>query len=464
MSHDMGSPTQRHRRLFTEFSVLSSYHLLSPLKTNIRSIDPVLKAFTLYHVTTWYHFISEGCVSGMILFSNCCGCSRRKKKRDIFTENQNGIPRYKSVVRSQCPLLQACWDQDWDAALRRLKAAPWETFYKTQNSGRSALHLSTIPSVASPSIELLNKLIEINPHAVLVLDSHTKGCTPIHFICGNIATRENTSLVRFFVETALKEHEKALDSVYVHSGSPLYLASKRGAPAETLDVLVQTKRVVPWIAPWTGTETIEESQLIHCDGNDSPLVALWSKTCQDIPEFPSVNDTLLLEMKEIVHTVLGCDVDSKPKWSVCSSNRSSVLEAWERIVTLFGNPCLVATSSTMLHRVSNLYSPVPDLVSLVCRLFPEQVLEEVSVSSSCPEIPLHAVLRHTWSGIAADSIRDIIRTLVTAQPESLMRVNGSTSLYTVFLAASRNSSYDILFDMLRLSPHALQLQRIAYSI
>jgi hypothetical protein len=399
----------------------------------------------------------------MVFWDGCWRCSERKPKKDIFIDNLDEVPRYKRVIRSQCPLLQACWDQDWDAAIHRLDAAPWEAFYKSRNSGRTPLHLATIPGVASPSTELLLKLIEINPHAVLVTDSDTNGCTPIHFLCGNKSTRENSSLVRIFVETALREQAKTHYSVGVHSGSPLYVASKRGAPADTLDILIQTKSSVPWMAPWTGTETIEEAQHLRCDGNDSPLVALWSSgTCQNIPELFSLNDDLTSEMREIVDCVLDRELESSAL-STWNENRAPVLESWVRIVTLFRNPCHVATTPTLLRRVSTLYSPLPDLVQVVCRLFPEQILEEVSVSSSCPEIPLHAVLRNVWSGAAAESIHDVIRTLMTAQSESLTRIHASTGLYTVFLAASRNTSLDMLFKMMRLAPNALQLQRIAFS-
>lgn len=410
----------------------------------------------------------------MTLFNDCWCCSRRMKKKDIFVENQKGNPRYEFVVRSQCPLLQACWDQDWDAAIRRLERKPGEAFYRSQHSGRTALHLATIPSVGSPSIELIRKLIEINPHAVLVSDHlhplsvadyNKNGNSPIHFICGNKTIRENPSLVRFFIETALKDREKThafvSSSVGVNSWSPLYLASSRSAPAETLDILVQSKKFVPWIAPWTGTETIEESQLILCDRTYSPLLALWEKTRQDIPGFPFLNDDLVCEMREIAQSMLGRDVDEISVKLICFPTRSSHLDAWVRIFTLFRNPCVDYTSHTLLHRVSTLQLPIPELVNLVCRLFPAQMLQEVSVSATCPEIPLHSVLRHSQSGKAADSIQEIIQILMTAQPESLIRIHESTSLYTVFLAASCNTSLDILFDMTRLSPHALQLQRVA---
>ncbi len=392
---------------------------------------------------------------------NYWGSSKRKQKNDLIKTNyEKGIPTYKVVIRSQSPLLQACWNQDWIAAMQRLERKAQEAFHINQSSGRTALHLATIPGVASPSLELIVKLIEINPHAVLVPDRYENGSTPIHFICGNKAIRENPALIRFFIETALKEYARIKDSVRMHSWSPLYWASTRSAPAETLDILIQTKPFIPWIAPWTGAETIEESHSIHCDRSDSPLVALWSKTGRDIPDLNGIDDRVVFEMREIVQSILGRPLDGMTL--ICSTNRSSLLEAWVRIVTLFRNPSLDIKPHTLLRRVSTLYVPLPDLVSLMCRLFPEQLLQVASVSMSCPEIPLHAVLRHQWFGEGnADSIPEIIRILVTAQPESLMCIHGSTRLYTVFLAASDNNmiSLEIIFNMMRLSPHALQLQR-----
>jgi hypothetical protein len=398
----------------------------------------------------------------MVFWDGCWGCLKRKPKEDIFIDNLNEIPRYRRVIRSQCPLLQACWDQDWDAAIRRLDTAPWEAFYKSRNSGRTPLHLATMPGVASPSTKLLLKLIEINPHAVLVSDSDINGFSPIHFLCSNKSTRESTFLIRIFVETALREQARTQASVSINSGSPLYIASIRGAPADILDILVQTKRSVSWIAPWTGTETIEEAQDVGYHGKDSPLVALWS-TCQSRPDFVSMDDDLMAEMREIVECVLDRELESSALSRFWSENRSPVLDSWGRIVTLLRNPCHVATTPTLLRRVSTLYAPLPDLVRIVCRLFPDQPMKEVSISSSCPEIPLHAVLRNVWSGTAAESIQDVIRTLTTAQSESLTRIHASTNLYAVFLAASSNITLDLLFEMMRLAPNALQLQRIAFS-
>ncbi|GAX13026.1 hypothetical protein FisN_2HuN11 [Fistulifera solaris] len=385
----------------------------------------------------------------MVCWGGCWECLKRKLKQDI--------PRYRRVIPWRCPLFLAIWDGDWDVAIHRLKVAPWEAFYKIEDSERTPLHLATMPGIASPSTEFLLKLIKINPHAVLVSESDNTGSTPIHFLCSNQYTRENFSLVRIFVETALKEQARTQASVSVHRRSPLFIASVGNVPADILDILVQTKRFVPWIAPWTGTETIEEEQ--HAD---SPLLNLWSR-CRSHPDFFPVNDDLMSKMREIVDFVLDRDLESSALSTNGSENRSPVLESWVRIVTLFRNPCHMATTPTLLYRVSTLYSPLPDLVEIVCRLFPEQLLEEVSISSSCSEIPLHAVLRNVWYDTNPKLIQNVIRTLMTAQSESLTRIHASTNLYTVFLAASTNITLDLLFEMMRLAPNALQLQRIAFS-
>jgi hypothetical protein len=109
-------------------------------------------------------------------------------------------PRYFLVSRSDCPLLRLCWDQDWEGALRRVKTNPAEAYAVTADTRRTALHLATMPGAGCPR-QVLEAILEANPHAVTVSDRHRNGGTPLHFLCGT-RHRDDAGLVRLFVRGA----------------------------------------------------------------------------------------------------------------------------------------------------------------------------------------------------------------------------------------------------------------------
>lgn len=113
-----------------------------------------------------------------------------------------GPPSYRMVAsRSSCPLLEACWNQDWSSVVRRLSSHPHEAFRQTRPNRRTALHLCTMPGANCP-VFVLERLLQVNPHAILVRDAHQHGGTPLHFVCGS-NHRNDPAIIQRFVDAAL---------------------------------------------------------------------------------------------------------------------------------------------------------------------------------------------------------------------------------------------------------------------
>jgi chorismate mutase len=341
------------------------------------------------------------------------------------------------VTRSQCPLLEACWDQDWDAALLQLSLHPEQAFFQNENSRRTALHLATIPSVVASPV-LLENLLETNSHAVVVQDRHKYGGTPLHFACGNASIRQNPALIRRLVQAA-QTHQYTSTPVRIHCWSPLYLAARRAAPATTLHILVQSG--LEWVAPWTGGETYHES--IACNANDSPLEALWKIVAE---RFHEMKTEMVERMREVAQRTI---IDTEALVSLqINITTTPELEAWMQCLVLLNSPV-----HHLVHRVSNLYHPIPSLLELVCHVFPEQALQPSSTNN---RLPLHDGLRHDKGGRQ----EACIRILVTSQSACLLKTDDETSLYPAFLAAALDSSCSLVYEMVRLCPQVVQMQRV----
>lgn len=347
------------------------------------------------------------------------------------------------MKRSDCRLLELCWNQNWKAAFLRLLEHPEEAFCRAENSKRTALHLATIPSVTADN-ELLEELLKINPHAVTVEDRHKYGGTPLHFACGNPSVLGNLNMIRSFVAAA-KNHTSEENRPRCHSYSPLLLAARKAAHAETLRVLVHSG--LDWIVPWTGGEIYLE--VIACRPNDSPLEALWKiadptyfvKQEGDEEEMQLVASSALLQkMRRIAEA-------NKASWT--NTDKDPAIQAWIKCLAL-----LVGSKScegmNFVHRTSCLYHPIPSLVHLMCHLFPEQVLQATD-----GRLPLYDALRHDKGGRQDESIR----CLFTTQPSSLLFFETESGLYPAMFAATLNRhSLSLVYDMLRLCPQVVKLQ------
>jgi hypothetical protein len=148
------------------------------------------------------------------------GGRRRRRSREINSGDSNNnitidhpfsddhlrrgaLPpsRYYLISRSGCPLLRLCWEEDWEGALRRVKTNPAEAYAVTvEDRRRTALHLTTMRGAWCPR-QVLEAILEANPHAATVSDHFRDGWTPLHFLCQG-EHRDDAGLVRLFVRAA----------------------------------------------------------------------------------------------------------------------------------------------------------------------------------------------------------------------------------------------------------------------
>lgn len=387
-------------------------------------------------------------------------------------------PRYHLVARSQCPLLEACWNQDWEHARQRLRQHPEEAFYQNVTTRRTALHLAMIPS-STVCPFLVRELLRVNPHAVIVSDRHRFGGTPLHFACGNVSVRSNPSLMRCLIQAVIQQsHHPPYRQPRIHSWSPLFLAARRGAPAVVIEQLVQASSRCLWVAPWTGGETYHQ-QIFCCLANDSPLEGLWNhvrhhfiidynanegNTCiatmkQSSSSFELASErvhdqsicgwgivptedemNMLQQLSDIPVGILVQAMDQHPK-------DAEFIIAWIQLLVL-----LRAPSHQIYKVVSCLYHPIPSLLAFVVRLVPQQALQRnETAATKITRIPLHDALRHNTGGRQLACIRII----VNSDPQVLTIMDDETGLYPVLLAATLDYDETLLFEMIRLFPPAV---------
>lgn len=384
------------------------------------------------------------------------------------------VPRYCNVNRTECPLLQACWDQEWDRVRQILEtdvAAASSSSYmrtvtqpqrhnrnrrsfphhhhqqqrhvfcRTLQGDRTALHLSTMPGAGAP-VTVLEALLRANPHALLVSDAHKHGGTPMHFLCGSLH-RNNPSIVRLFVETAIQvehkyfgnhkhnnnqkknddskeeeeEQQQNSDNTVLLSRqrclhddfwSPLLVACRKASPPETLQILVDSRQHTSWIAPWTGSETQTIGSVHPCCRiksetatnvmYHSPLLILWQNTFEQFPD-ERLSAATLQQMRQVTSFMLQHDDDKSSSWAGASSSSSPTkhlpdvsmystdrggvhpaVEAWVKIMVLLRPN--VRRNGCMTHTVASLYYPIPPLLQLVCQLFPQELLHNMKPSQS----------------------------------------------------------------------------------
>ena len=162
-------------------------------------------------------------------------------------------------------MLQLAWENQWDALIERCYTDSKEAFCVTQHSRRTPLHLATFNNACPVSVA--QALLTANRHMVVVQDDDWY--TPLHNIC---FFRGGDKLLPLFCDTALmvEQELQGRGILPTPSGtSPLFLAAKRAAPLESLQILLSTRKqqqqqqqqhkpntcpITNWIAPSTGGE------------------------------------------------------------------------------------------------------------------------------------------------------------------------------------------------------------------
>ena len=397
-------------------------------------------------------------------------------------------PRLVKIRREESPLLSACWNQDWNAVLQYLETP--QIYHYSHNTGRTALHLATIPGARCPA-HVLRAMVRANPHAVVTQDFHKYGGTPLHFCCGS-HLRQDAELVRFMVETALDMYQTFGDCrIRLSFWSPLFQAARWAAPPASLQILVQASHQQPWIGPWTGAEAwtaqMQQHGLVRRQPfRDSPLQALWRRKAE---LFQNVHDLPLDAFRQLAMDYYVSEdpwqfwLNRFPKEFSSSedsnnhhsdggnqdnSNDCPALVQWGRILVLLRDQA--THISDIVPTVASLHTTIPALVRLVTVLWPTQVLVPTAATSSAGagRLPLHtAVTRYLAAAAEADiafseqskadrrdAAQQVVEILALAQAQALVIADPVTGLPPAWHVAS-NASVDLIYSLLRPAPAQL---------
>jgi hypothetical protein len=387
-------------------------------------------------------------------------------------------PRYHVVDRSVSLMLEACWEQDWPRVIALCVTHPRQAYHISHNTGRTALHLATMPGAYCPS-DVIRLLLHINPHAILVSDHHPYGGTPMHFVCGS-HHRNNPSLIRQFCETAIRMRNQYLSSPSISDYSPLYLAAKVGAPPQTLQVLVETQLETDWIAPWTGAEHEQGTALRLmrawqqndnnnnskndslagcapriCPFEQSPLATVW--ICQSLSRASCHYEDYIPRMREIAVQMLRGDLRFVP-----DTTGSEILTLWTQLLVLM-RPSMIkdwqtpVTADGLLSRwlhlslsMIHLWIDLFYVMYRVCNVYHKH--ESMDAPDFMPIAPLHQLVQEMhYSSIRLHHQEQILLLLVEEQPRFLeQRVVirrwptencSSNSLDSSFIINHNNNNY-----------------------
>ena len=406
----------------------------------------------------------------------CWPFRRRRQGRgnDIpqtMTTKTTPVPKPSALVnirREASPLLTACWNQDWDAVLVHLETG--QIYHRSHKTGRTALHLATIPGAGCP-LPVLRAILRANPYAVVTEDYHQYGGTPLHFCCGS-NLRNQPDLCRTMVETALSMHATYREACTIRLSfwSPLFQAARWAAPAATLQILVQASHVQAWIGPWTGAEawTAQLDRNPAQPHRDSPLYALWRRRAEI---FDCVKDSLTLDAIRQVTEDYYLAEDPWQFWCDRFPKRSSLadddndklnpaLVHWCKLLVLLRDQA--TRVSDLLPTVVSLYATIPPLVHLVAVLWPAQVLVP---SAETGRLPLHtAVARYLQAAdeaavafrehsmaIRRQAAQQVVEMVAKAQPQALVVSDPATGLPPAWQVAS-HATVDLIYTLLRPAP------------
>jgi hypothetical protein len=342
--------------------------------------------------------------------------------------------------RKECVLLSACWNEDWDKVRRRCRTHRREAFYRTVDSGRTALHLASMPGARAPG-DVIEMLIECNPHALLLHDKHCFPGTPLHFLCWSVHG-DNLRLMRKAVLAALemtKQHP--LDQPSMHAYSPLFLASNRGASAEALELLIQG--VDTWISPFTGCET----GVLKRDVRWNPLHSLWSVVREHLQ---SIDEPTI----DTIRTITASILSDRHQFilSATQPNHNMAVQSWLKLLVLFRSAIVHSNCLTLLELLAKPGWAIPALFRLACTLFPEQI---VACSSSGTSLLQTLLNREDWRPASSNRVARMLLEVVELCPGLLLRLDECSGLYPFALAAVRGLSLDCVYSMLVASPHVL---------
>mmetsp|Transcript_14792 Transcript_14792/g.28020 ORF Transcript_14792/g.28020 Transcript_14792/m.28020 type:complete len:425 (+) Transcript_14792:42-1316(+) len=361
-------------------------------------------------------------------------------------------PRLVSIRRESSPLLNACWQQNWNAVLSYLDTD--QIYHRSHNSGRQALHFACMPAAQCP-MGVLRAILNANPYAVVTEDYHQYGGTPLHFCCGS-KLREQSSLVKEMVDTAIQvQAECAHEHIHIRLSywSPLYQAAKWAAPPATLYILVQASHVQPWIAPWTGAESWNRADQIRrtslAPARDSPLRALWRRSTPK--RLISIHGLPIAMMRQLT---LDYYAAADP-WEFCLSKQ----ELWKANpdISHFAKVLVLLRDQTtsvdqLLQTAVSLYASIPALVRLLTVLWPEQLM--LPSQENNDRLPVHVgVARYAAASLGAEAeAAQVLEILALSQPQALLVPDLVTGLPPALHVAPHAASVDLIYTLLRPVP------------
>ena len=392
----------------------------------------------------------------MLFFRNCLrkensnerAISSRETARGEFRETR----RYKVVSREDSCLLSACWDEDWTLLKELCHSHPEQTFWKSRYSGRTCLHLATMPGCVPPA-GVLRALVEANPFATVENDNHQD--TPLHFCCGSKLS-DDLEIVQLLVDAAISPEVNVLGirkrTSRINYDSPLFRAVRRDAPPATLQVLVDAARQQSWIGPWVGSEPFSHAHKYACN---SPLSCAFQSFQDHTKDQVSLDFDQMLEIADIIIANGRVSQDDRLLRQENDSQSISYVNDWVKIVILLLPE--LKDSNTLLHVASNMHQPNPELLRMIARMYPEHHL----ASNSQGYIPLHlAVLSPRHPFVRLDSDKDCaISILLDACPDAAIRQAPQSNLFPAFLAATCDSSLSTILEIILRAPNVLEMQR-----
>lgn len=358
----------------------------------------------------------------------CAGfCVPRRRRNQILTSYP---VTYKKKNRDACLLLSACWNQDWDQVRRRCQTHPREAFCKTLDSGRTALHLACMPGTQAPE-DVIELLIDCNPHALIVQDNHQYSGTPMHFLCGSVH-RDNPRLMGKAVQAALTVTKKCpFDLPVAHYWSPFSMACYKCAPAGTLEVIIQGAGT--WIAPYTGCET----QVYGGKAYPTPLRAIWDGVKEHLQ---SLDEQTIQSLRTMTTT-------ADPL-----RENDAAIEAWRKLSVLLRWGAAHNKCRSIPELMVWIHQPVPGLMRLVCAVFPESMRKRTKDGITILQALLY---RSDIRSLDPTVTAEMLFTIVELCPELLMVREKWCDFCPVMRAASLDLSLDIVYAMLVAAPQVM---------
>lgn len=300
-----------------------------------------------------------------------------------------------------------------------------------------------MPGAGAPA-DVVALLLDCNPHALLLPDTHRYCATPLHFLCGSVH-RDNVELMRRAVTASIAVSEQYPgDRPTPHAWSPLYMACSKGAAAGTIEALL--KGVTTWIAPLHGCEMED----LGYGRKWSPLRVVWGKIQEDLR---SLDDGSMHTLRRMTKLVLA-DVSILFSETVVPA-RNKAVASWLKLLVLIRFGMAQGKCLTMLEILILIQHPIPELVRFVCELFPG----EANANTRTGQTILIALLcRNCSDQASSDFVSQMLKLIIEISPEQMGRRDLKSGLYPFAVAAMRGLSLECIYTLLQQYPQAMALQ------